>query len=51
MNGKTYKIKDASEKVTIEMYKNFNEGLVFNYLKSKKELNKRFKIISQDFIN
>ena len=49
--GKTYKIKDASEKVTIEMYKNFNEGLVFNYLKSKKELNKRFKIITQDFIN
>jgi phosphoribosylglycinamide formyltransferase 1 len=49
--GKTYKMKDASEKVTMEMYENFKQGLVLNYLKSKKTFLKKYKIISQDFIN
>ena len=48
--GRTYKIKDATELATKKMYDNFTKKNLIEFLKSRDELIKKFKIIKQDFI-
>ena len=47
--GKTYKIKDATEDLTRQMYKNFHEGSVLKYLLNKKIIDQKYPIIEQSF--
>ena len=47
--GKTYKNKDATIELTEKLYDNFENNLVYKYLKSKDELINRYKLIQQDF--
>ena len=48
--GKTYKRKDATKELTEKLYENFKNDLIFNHLRSKVELENRYKLIQQDFI-
>lgn len=49
--GKTYKTKDATEKKTIELYRNFRNNAVKKYLKKEKILTKQYPLIRQDFFD
>ena len=48
--GKTYKSKDATKELTVKLYDNFKNNAVLNYLKSKDELQHKYKLIQQDFL-
>ena len=48
--GKTYKNKDATIELTEKLYDNFENNMVYKYLKCKDELINRYKLIQQEFI-
>lgn len=48
--GKTYKRKDATTDLTEKLYNNFKNNSIFKYLKSKNELEIKYKLIQQDFL-
>ena len=48
--GKTYKRNDATTELTEKLYNNFKNNSIFKYLKSKDELETKYKLIQQDFL-
>ena len=48
--GKTYKIKDASDKAVEKLYKNFQNGCVIEYLKNKSSKIANYPITQQKFM-
>jgi phosphoribosylglycinamide formyltransferase 1 len=48
--GKTFKNKDATNNLTLKLYENFKRDSVFNYLKKKELLERKYPIIEQDFL-
>jgi phosphoribosylglycinamide formyltransferase 1 len=48
--GKTYKRKDATIELTEKLYNNFKNNSIFKYLKSKDELENKYKLVQQDFL-
>ncbi len=48
--GKTYKIKDATDSLTLQLYSNFEKDSVLKYLKEQEELALKFPIIEQSFL-
>ena len=48
--GKTYRIKDATKELTEKLYKNFKNDIIFKHLRSKSELENKYKLIQQDFL-
>jgi len=48
--GKTYKNKDATDESTHQLYNNFANGAVVDYLKNKDKLLGKFPIVEQNFL-
>jgi len=48
--GKTYKNVDATTDLTLDLYRNFRNNAVIEYLKEKDNLVKRFPLIEQPFL-
>jgi phosphoribosylglycinamide formyltransferase 1 len=48
--GQTYRIKDATDEHTKNLYRNFSQGSVINYLRNKNSILSDYPIIKQDFI-
>ena len=49
-NAKYYKKKDFTEKTLLQLRKNFDNGLIKNYLKIYKKRKKKIKLIKQNWI-
>jgi len=49
--GKTYKVKDATDKKTIELYQNFRNNAVNIFLKKERNLTNQYPLIRQDFFD
>lgn len=48
--GKTYKNKDATDELTMQLYKNFDNDVVKKYLKDKIKLDMKYPLIEQSFL-
>lgn len=49
--GETYRDKDATEALTLKLYKIFDNNAVIRYLENQAELCKQYPIIEQFFLN
>ena len=48
--GKTYLAKDATDELTLKLYKNFDDDAVIKYLFKRTKLLSRFPLIEQSFL-
>ena len=48
--GKTYKNKDATSELTEELYSNFHNGCVVDYLKNKTTIDRKCPLVEQSFL-
>lgn len=48
--GKTYKRKDATDKLTVDMYNNFSDNAVLKYLADKDTREEAFPLVQQEFM-